>query len=156
MDVRLRCGATAVVDEHLFDVLLTAFVSGKRVQTRVCDQAWQLLGEPNRQHVASVVDQTIIGLHRLVTSASSGMCVDHIDGDVKNNCIANLRVCTNQQNLRNMRSKGGSSKYKGVSRAGAKFVARIMVNGKDVQRKTLTSEIEAALQYDAWAVHQFG
>jgi hypothetical protein len=85
-----------------------------------------------------------------------GLHVDHIDGNPLNNVRSNLRLCTNQQNLRNMRSKGGSSKFKGVSKLGRRYVARIMVDGKDVRRKSFYCEVEAAVQYDEWASELFG
>lgn len=96
-------------------------------------------------------------LHRLVVGAKPGQYVDHINQDPLDNRFANLRICTNQQNLRNMRSKGGTSKYKGVSRIPNSncFMARIMVDGKDVRRKSFTSETAAAKQYDEWAVELF-
>ena len=43
------------------------------------------------------------------------------------NRIKNLRLVTNQQNLRNMRPKGKSA-YKGVSQIGGRFRAHIYPN----------------------------
>ena len=38
-------------------------------------------------------------MHRLITSAPTGMDVDHVDRDGLNNCRSNLRVCTTKQNV---------------------------------------------------------
>lgn len=120
------------------------------------EMKWQLLGERSRKHVGSVFAGRLLMLHRIIVDCPDGLCVDHIDGDALNNVEANLRICTNQQNLRNMRSKGGTSRFKGVSKAGNRFVARIMVDGKDVRRKSFLDELEAARQYDEWARELFG
>lgn len=57
-------------------------------------------------------------LHREVTGASPGQVVDHINGDGLDNRRANLRVCTQSQNLMNKAKQGNnSSGYIGVSAA---------------------------------------
>lgn len=57
--------------------------------------------------------------------------IDHIDGDIKNNAINNLRdvsTSVNQQNLR--RAKAHSTHgYMGTSKRGEKWAARITTNG---------------------------
>lgn len=86
--------------------------------------------------------------------------VDHVDGDRLNNKIENLRAATNQENLRNMKSRGGSSGFKGVSyRARNKFrkyEAQIMVDRKYKHLGSFVSEEEAAHAYDAAALELFG
>jgi len=54
-----------------------------------------------------------ISMHRLIAGATKGQFVDHIDGDTLNNKRENLRICTNAQNLQNMRAHKGRS-TKGV------------------------------------------
>lgn len=41
-------------------------------------------------------------MHRVITDAPDGMFVDHVDGDGLNNRRGNLRVCTTEQNIRNV------------------------------------------------------
>jgi hypothetical protein len=56
-----------------------------------------------------------IRMHRLILDVPIGMFVDHINGDPLDNRRCNLRLCTNAQNQQNTHSRGGSSRYKGVS-----------------------------------------
>lgn len=143
-----RCGTEFIVDneESLIEI-------DNKLGRKI---AWGLFGKPNHRHVAAKVCGSLVVLARELTDCPSSLFVDHINGNPLDNRVANLRCCTNQQNLRNMRSKGGSSKYKGVSKSGSRFVARIMVDGVDVYRKSFLFESEAAIQYDEWAVELFG
>lgn len=74
--------------------------------------------------------------HRLVWLYHFGkwpdMELDHINGDRNDNRIENLREVTRQQNLFNSVSKGGTSKYKGVSwdKNRNKWVAQYMLDRK--------------------------
>lgn len=80
--------------------------------------------------------------------------LDHIDGDPSNNSPKNLRLATDQQNQRNKRpNRGGTSKFLGVywDQSKSKWKANIGVDGKLVYLGLFTSEIEAALAYDAYA-----
>lgn len=59
--------------------------------------------------------------------------VDHIDGDPSNNCITNLRACTQAQNMCNRAiCSRNTSGVKGVSwsKTANKWLARIGANGK--------------------------
>ncbi len=101
----------------------------------------------------------ILSMHRLILNAPKGLFVDHIDHNGLNNRKSNLRLCTNQQNLRNKLPKPGcSSKYKGVSwsKARNKFRAKIVHNGKAIHLGYFDSEIDAARAYDKKAHEVFG
>jgi len=69
--------------------------------------------------------------HRLafafMTGAWPESCVDHINGDRKDNRWSNLREATHLQNSHN-RIAGGAIPFKGVSRKGIRFVAQITIN----------------------------
>ena len=77
-------------------------------------------------------------VHRLVAGAfiqnpEKKKCVDHINNDVKNNKVENLRWATNSQNSQNAKiSKDNTSGTKGVSfrKDIKKWRARITINGK--------------------------
>lgn len=90
-------------------------------------------------------------LHRLIAGAKKGEMVDHWDGNSLNNQRSNLRVCTNSQNQQNSRSRGGSSRFKGVSwyTRHQKWRVAFNWNGKTIFIGYFDDEIEAAKAYNA-------
>lgn len=64
-----------------------------------------------------------IYLHRLLMGTPKGMTTDHINWDRLDNRLSNLRVVTNQENLRNTKAKGI---YYSAERK--KWVAQIGIN----------------------------
>tara|TARA_R110002012_G_scaffold306538_2_gene511321 strand:+ start:590 stop:1120 length:531 start_codon:yes stop_codon:yes gene_type:complete len=100
--------------------------------------------------------------HRMVYYLQYGELpefIDHIDGDSSNNSISNLRAATRSQNMRNRKSdKNSSSMYLGVGwvKAGAKWVARIKIEGKVKHLGYFTDEQEAARVYNKEASEYFG
>jgi hypothetical protein len=85
--------------------------------------------------------------------------VDHWDGSGLNNRRYNLRDVTRIQNQMNQKKKrGGSSRFKGVSRRknAKKWAARIVVNDKRLWLGVFASETKAAKAYDAAAKKYFG
>lgn len=74
-------------------------------------------------------------MHRAIMGNPAGFEIDHIDGDGLNNCRANLRLATHQQNMRNQRTRSdNTSCFKGVdwNKRDLKWQARIGLNGKRV------------------------
>ena len=74
-------------------------------------------------------------MHRLITKATPGMVVDHINHDTLDNRKSNLRVVTQKENLRNTKlSKRNRSGFCGISfiKKTGKFVARIEVDDKNI------------------------
>jgi hypothetical protein len=47
-----------------------------------------------------------IRMHRLITNAPDGLMVDHINHDRLDNRRSNLRICTQSENMRNLRDQG--------------------------------------------------
>ena len=94
-------------------------------------------------------------LHRLVwiyhnDDIPNEIFIDHIDGDKSNNCIKNLRLATNEQNLRNSKiSPRNTSGVKGVSwdKSRKQWKAQIRANYKlkGVGRFDTIEEAEAAI-----------
>ena len=56
----------------------------------------------------------LILMHRVIMNAPDNMVVDHIDGNGLNNCKANLRLCTREQNTYNCQPRDGCTWFKGV------------------------------------------
>lgn len=85
--------------------------------------------------------------------------VDHIDGNRKNNAIANLRLATRSQNCFNRLANAKStSKYCGVSliAKSGKWRAQISANGNKTIIGAFVSELDAAKAYDIHAAELHG
>lgn len=104
-----------------------------------------------------------VRMHRLLMDPPAGMQVDHINGNGLDNRKANLRVCCQSENRRNIskyRTSSGrapSSKYKGVSwdKWARKWQAYTTIDGKMMWLGRFATEGEAALAYNeaAAALH---
>lgn len=75
--------------------------------------------------------------------------VDHRDRDGLNNLRENLRECTNTENSYNrVAGKNSSSRFKGVSKSGDKWIAQIRLGGENRKLGSYFSEEDAARAYD--------
>jgi hypothetical protein len=103
-----------------------------------------------------------VKMHRLIMQAKPGQIVDHVNGNGLDNRRANLRICTNAQNVRNSRKMAGTiSKYKGIvylpgNQSPRPWRARIRVSGKQIWLGRYFTEEEAARNYDYYARRYFG
>lgn len=75
------------------------------------------------------------------------MVIDHINGDITNNCRSNLRVITQHENCKNQKMrKNNTTGYTGVSyhKPSGRYLARATINGKRINRshETLEGAIE--------------
>lgn len=83
--------------------------------------------------------------------------IDHINGSRTDNRIANLRLATHQENIRNAkRPITNTTGYKGVRRKKGKFKAVIHIDGKDRGLGTYSTPEEAHRAYQAAAEKHFG
>lgn len=85
--------------------------------------------------------------------------IDHINGNKKDNRIANLREATSQQNTANSKRRSdNTSGFKGVRKARlpGKWWAYIYVNGKDIYLGTYESPESAHQAYLKAAKIEFG
>lgn len=102
-------------------------------------------------------EPTVLFMHRLITNAPKGLCVDHINRDSLDNRKCNLRLVTHQENMMNYGSKKGASKYKGVVRTKeGRWTASIMCKGKSYNLGTYKEEEDAAKAYNIKALELTG
>lgn len=102
-------------------------------------------------------------LHRLIGHIMAGRqltrneVVDHIDHD-KTNCKRNnLRICTIQDNNKNLIKRSDSNNlYKGIKKVAGRWGSRINIDGVRIWIGTQGSPKEAAWMYDQYAVQLFG
>lgn len=81
--------------------------------------------------------------------------VDHRDRNTFNNQRGNLRPCSRPEGTRNKRAYSGNQ-YKGVSKAGKKWQARIHDNHTAYYLGVYLAPEEAARAYDRKAIELFG
>ena len=111
-------------------------------------------------------DRSIISMARDILGLKKGdkRIVDHISHETLRNVRSNLRVCTHQENMCNMRNqktRNGvkcTSPFKGVywHIASSRWMAQIGYNGKKIYLGIFESEIQAARSYNTAASELFG
>lgn len=119
IDLRNRAGevvARTMVDDDAFD--------------RFGHLPWHLDASGYAVHTTPRINgkQTLVRLNREVLGLGQGDArqSDHINGDRLDNRRANLRVVTATENMQNVRSRGGTSRHRGVSRrANGRWSAQI-------------------------------
>lgn len=141
--ITLTQGKFALVDDEDFD--------------KVSKYKWSLSGN-KRKYAGSYYKSKWITMHRIIMNPTKDQHIDHIDGDVLNNQRYNLRLCTNQQNTFNSKSRPGTSKFKGVSwtTREQKWRAVIMLDNKQTHIGYFDSELHAAKAYNKMALKYFG
>jgi len=128
----------------------------------VCNFKWRTIGRGVNNllyYAQAYVDGKTVRLHRLILNPLPHEIIDHRDGNGLNNQRSNLRLCTQYQNLLNMRSHAKSSSvYKGVSwsKVLKKWVAFGNLNGKQKGIGSFDSEFDAAMAYDDFVLKNHG
>ena len=101
-------------------------------------------------------------VHRLIWimlfgDIPKGRHIDHINGDIHDNRLCNLRLALTCENSRNSRPRRGKQiPYKGVTRHENKFDARIVKDWKMVRLGRFDTPEEAARAYDEAAKELYG
>ena len=85
-------------------------------------------------------------LHRLIMGCPNDMVVDHINHDITDNRKCNLRVCTQDENMRNRKpDRNSKSGIKGVYPENGKWRVMINYNRKQYRLGTF-SDIQEAIK----------
>lgn len=93
----------------------------------------------------------MVYLHRHILGLQfgDGLVADHINGQKLDCRKKNLRICTAQQNAQNVRTRGKTSRFRGVFLSGGKWIA-VVRQGKDTHYLgRFTDEVQAAMAADA-------
>jgi hypothetical protein len=102
-----------------------------------------------RRHPYVEQRQTKLILHRLLSAASVGFVVDHINGDTMDNRSKNLRVCSHAENMRNRRKhKIGKSEFKGIYPVSNGWAAEAVAGKRRIRKSGFKTALEAARFYD--------
>ena len=100
-------------------------------------------------------------IHRFIMDCPENLYIDHINGNGLDNRRSNLRLCTQAENMRNIKNflkKNKTSIYKGVffAKHANKWRARITIDGKSKHLGYFDDEIKAAEAYDKSCISIFG
>lgn len=145
--IELTHGFYASVDEADLDML--------------SQYKWHVLTRQNGTQYAATnvkVDGRYHGvrMHRMILNPPPDVVVDHRDGNGLNNVRANLRECSQSENMRNRRAYG-RSKYLGVAydaSSGKLKPWTATIGHRRIGR--YRTEIEAAAAYDVAALAEYG
>ena len=101
-----------------------------------------------------------IYIHRLILGVTDpSIFVDHIDGNGLNNQKLNLRICSQSENMRNMKKPiSNKSGFKGVfyRKDRNTYAAAIVVKGKKHHLGHFKNKLDAANAYNQAAIKYFG
>ncbi len=98
-----------------------------------------------------------IMMHREIMRPPEGMIVDHRNGNGLDNRRANLRICTQEQNMQNSRGRAvRKSRFKGVFPRRGRWEAKVTHHGYTRYLGLFDNEVEAAKARDRKALEVFG
>lgn len=126
----------------------------------VTKHKWQYNGGYARRSVYGKT-RTQVLMHRAILERSLGRClnhqeqVDHINGDRLDNRRSNLRVASQDQNMRNKRQYNTLG-YTGVSKHKKRFQAKIHFDCATFYIGSFPTVEEAAWMRDQWAIELHG
>ena len=132
--------------------------TGRILKSNLSSNTYLTLGL-SQSGVVKTYSVHVLVAREWVANPDNKRCVDHIDGDKKNNHFENLRWATHSENIRNSKAQTNrSSIYKGVSysKPANKWVARLKLHGKDKHLGCFDCEKEAAEAYNKAATEHYG
>ena len=149
--IQLTQGMTAIVDDEDYEYLSRFKWCTHKIRNTYYAERGEYL--PDGKWATISMHREIMGLKR-----GDKRQIDHRNRNGLDNQKYNLRVSTISQNHANAISRGGTSKYKGVSwhKATKKWRALIGFNKHQKHIGLYDSEIEAALNYNKYAQMFYG
>lgn len=143
-EIPLTRGKVALVDDDDFEEL--------------SKYKWHCMKYRDKLYARRCVGRnTKIYMHRQIAGDPEGLVVDHSNGNGLDNRKSNLRNCTQQENLCNRPGRiDGTSLFKGVTKEGNRWVAKITAQSITKTIGAFTEEIDAALAYDREALNLHG
>lgn len=131
-----------------------AFKISKQDHERICGYTWY---KSRQGYIATHSTGDMLLLHRFITNAPSGTHVDHINRDKCDNRIDNLRVGTESDNMHNRSiGKNNTSGVMGVRKDGNLWIAKIMVNRKEIDLGKYEKFEDAAVARLRFELESFG
>jgi hypothetical protein len=99
----------------------------------------------------------LIRMHREILRAQDGFEVDHVDRNGLNNMKSNIRICTRDENMRNVGPiKGRSTKGVSWHKATGKWQARICAGGPQIYLGIYETEKLAQDAYNRACINMHG
>jgi len=144
-EITLTYGQVALVDDADFDAIVAVgkWYAKPGVDTFYACRTFYLSG---RQWTGR--------MHNFVTGWDF---VDHVNGNGLDNRRENLRPADDSKNMMNSRvGRHNTSGFKGVSRDGNRWAARISLRGRTINLGGFATPADAARAYDEAAVFYFG
>ena len=132
------------------------------MRDKLSQYKWSVQSRKHGIYFAAKVDcgdgkKKALFLHRFIMGNPAGKLVDHRDGNHFDCRRQNLRVCGIAENSRNTKTMvTNTSGFRGVTRRGKKFEARIHFNGRETSLGRFNTPEEASVIYEAEAKKLFG
>lgn len=134
---------------ELFSYDPSTGVLTRNVKTNSNAKAGSVAGTTSSAYITVSIDGKLYPAHRLAWLHTFGVWpahhIDHIDGDKKNNKLANLRDVTRSTNMQNRKSaqSNNQSGLAGAMKNGSGWMARIRVAGANKYLGTFATAPQA-------------
>lgn len=150
--IELTKGKVALVDDEDFE-----FLSQWKWFTH--STGGGVRNEPLPVYISRSKRQKTIFMHRVIMNCPEDMVVDHLDHNRFNNQKSNLRICIQNNNMKNRKLNiNNTSGYKGVilEKRTGKWVATIQANKRGKYLGSFETPEDAAKAYDTAAKELHG